>query len=835
MAKISKGKPQDAPRKRDGLAADSSAEAGERHGGDISEIHDAVAHPPFDSRGRLALTSFGIGLGLAILLYFAMPLLPFSAGLTAMDLRAQELAIRLDEARRTALASGSEADQQLVTSLRSELDQANAELAQLSLPETYWLRLMRRDGGWTRVVGAWIGHLIFALAAGALVYAFRLGRLGVVPGVDVLHRERSGRSRFQDLRRAQLLRHWSQTGSVDAVRAANESLAGMAETRRAYGFVPFQWAGWLQPVLGFLGTVVGVSMSIDSLQFGIRMIFVESTITPAVMDQFNQGFAGLAVAFDTTFFGLAGSALTGTLSMFLRRRALGAMARIDEDAQDFLATRLPALGETDDESQAEHEQRVRRLTQWFEEKARPGLEREFEQGPAFRKWLQEELPKTLRRLGGEQSKELAETIREAARRLASRMGGYGELLVRYSGAQAAETQAVRRIGQFVLQAAYEAGHARPDDPFWQQFVAALERPLRDQPEMDLVQSPAEGRLVEALALSGAPHRLAIANRSTATGETRIVVHALDVPDGDVLEFHTHGRTYADASVLSLAFDNRSRLLAYGLFDGGLGVFDLATGAVSEVTLDGVLVGSSSVAWLGGEVAALACVSKASLEGGCRLHCVRLERPADAEDELDLFAEHSRGALDLRVGAAEVDLGGLEGQCLAGARGRPLVVVAGLQDEQARLRMFRYELGGWRTEVDLEIHGHPGGFRSLVVIGSGEDRLLCGMVNGMVVEVDLASGRVTRSASFGGSGAALVAVEDRSARFLAVGGESGDALTLVDAGNWEALRGVRGHDAFRRACVAGDRTSVAVAGTDGHVAFWRFPDFVVAPESGAEGS
>ncbi len=110
---------------------------------------------------------------------------------------------------------------------------------------------------------------------------------------------------------------------------ANETYSEVEQAEVHYALMPLVFAEFLLPILGFVGTVVGVSIAISSLRGGMGKLFELSELNQAVLHQFMQGFDGLVLAFDTTLYGLVGLGVVGFLNFWARRSAFAVIAEVD--------------------------------------------------------------------------------------------------------------------------------------------------------------------------------------------------------------------------------------------------------------------------------------------------------------------------------------------------------------------------------------------------------------------------------------------------------------------------------------------------------------------------
>ncbi|NLH72761.1 MAG: hypothetical protein GX456_06885 [Verrucomicrobia bacterium] len=114
------------------------------------------------------------------------------------------------------------------------------------------------------------------------------------------------------------------------VREANDRLSAMDDTIATSALHHLVFLEWLLPILGFIGTVWGGTNAVDELRKGLQLLFAEQRISEAVLNQFLHGLANLALAFDTTLFGLLGLGLAGSANSFIRKRAGSALLGINK-------------------------------------------------------------------------------------------------------------------------------------------------------------------------------------------------------------------------------------------------------------------------------------------------------------------------------------------------------------------------------------------------------------------------------------------------------------------------------------------------------------------------
>jgi biopolymer transport protein ExbB/TolQ len=108
--------------------------------------------------------------------------------------------------------------------------------------------------------------------------------------------------------------------------ADNDSIA----LEGSYSFIRF--ITWAIPILGFLGTVLGITQSI-------------ANVTPETLEKnLNEVTSGLALAFDATALGLGLTMLTMFLTFLVERVEQGVLEKVDHYADEQLAHRFERTG-----------------------------------------------------------------------------------------------------------------------------------------------------------------------------------------------------------------------------------------------------------------------------------------------------------------------------------------------------------------------------------------------------------------------------------------------------------------------------------------------------------
>jgi biopolymer transport protein ExbB/TolQ len=121
----------------------------------------------------------------------------------------------------------------------------------------------------------------------------------------------------------------AQRKSAEGIDAHARRLSDEASDDHYNSFALLQTITWAIPILGFLGTVIGITMAIANL-------------TPEQLDKsLNTVTNGLGVAFDTTAQALALSMILVFSYLFVKRAEQQVLARIDDRITHEVIARLP--------------------------------------------------------------------------------------------------------------------------------------------------------------------------------------------------------------------------------------------------------------------------------------------------------------------------------------------------------------------------------------------------------------------------------------------------------------------------------------------------------------
>jgi biopolymer transport protein ExbB/TolQ len=190
----------------------------------------------------------------------------------------------------------------------------------------------------------------------------------------------------------------ARTGSPEGLEEHLKYLSDLDASRAAQGHGLVKFIIWAIPIMGFLGTVIGITEAIANL-------------SPTQLENITLVVAGLGVAFDTTATALALSMVLMFVQFLLDRSEQRLLAEVDEIAWETLAGRFQSpgggdvaalavarLGETVTRSTARLLEAQERAWQGLEQAAGVGVERMLsESGAALRTAVTASLEETLSR------------------------------------------------------------------------------------------------------------------------------------------------------------------------------------------------------------------------------------------------------------------------------------------------------------------------------------------------------------------------------------------------------------------------------------------------------
>lgn len=137
-------------------------------------------------------------------------------------------------------------------------------------------------------------------------------------------------------RLAELAEYLWYRPSADNLERHAQRLSESAAERQHDGYAQLQTITWAIPILGFLGTVMGITLAI-------------ANVTPEQLDtSLNSVTGGLAVAFDTTAVALSQSIVIVFAAFFVRRAESRLLTAIDEKVFKGLVTPLAGAAQQAD-------------------------------------------------------------------------------------------------------------------------------------------------------------------------------------------------------------------------------------------------------------------------------------------------------------------------------------------------------------------------------------------------------------------------------------------------------------------------------------------------------
>ena len=138
--------------------------------------------------------------------------------------------------------------------------------------------------------------------------------------VEILNvKTRAEQSGYYETRLRRLIERYNKDSDVSAVTAMRDDILTEDEEDLALSFVAVTWAETTLPILGFLGTVVGIGIAIQGIAQGV-IARMEGDGVLQVMRYLKNGFEGMALAFDTTFLGLAALLIVGLFHISVKKK-----------------------------------------------------------------------------------------------------------------------------------------------------------------------------------------------------------------------------------------------------------------------------------------------------------------------------------------------------------------------------------------------------------------------------------------------------------------------------------------------------------------------------------
>ncbi|MGE0158560.1 MAG: MotA/TolQ/ExbB proton channel family protein [Gemmatimonadales bacterium] len=235
-------------------------------------------------------------------------------------------------------------------------------LVALAVPvASYVHRRVRPQGGRFMSIGAGLTVFAFFWACADLFFKFRIARVNESdlarseiarlpamvaqePTAVTLHRLRSwdGRMLARPVgRRVQwLLQHLETTDSQRAHELIRHQ-SDLEADHAASSYRVVKLLIWAMPILGFIGTVLGISLAVGGFsQFLTTSVSIEDV--QRVTTELGEVAGGLSFAFDTTLIGLVGGLVASVLSTGVQGREERVLTRVEELGLRVMESALPA-------------------------------------------------------------------------------------------------------------------------------------------------------------------------------------------------------------------------------------------------------------------------------------------------------------------------------------------------------------------------------------------------------------------------------------------------------------------------------------------------------------
>ncbi len=151
---------------------------------------------------------------------------------------------------------------------------------------------------------------------------------------------RSARRSYYGQRLRDAVEHIERRGSADTLEDELKYLADMDVARQQDSYALVRIIIWATPMLGFLGTVIGITQALGDLD--PKMLATE------IQTAMEGLLAGLYVAFDTTALALSLSIILMFIQFLIDRAESELLAVVDHRMNEELAGRFETMGSTRD-------------------------------------------------------------------------------------------------------------------------------------------------------------------------------------------------------------------------------------------------------------------------------------------------------------------------------------------------------------------------------------------------------------------------------------------------------------------------------------------------------
>lgn len=136
------------------------------------------------------------------------------------------------------------------------------------------------------------------------------------------------------------LRHVQRNESAEEIDVQLRYLSDMDAERSHEGYSLVRMIVWATPMLGFLGTVIGITMALGNLS--------PEALVDAPKEAMQGLLAGLSVAFDTTALALSLSIVLMFVQFLVREVETQLLGVVDRRAEDILSGRFQSKGTSTD-------------------------------------------------------------------------------------------------------------------------------------------------------------------------------------------------------------------------------------------------------------------------------------------------------------------------------------------------------------------------------------------------------------------------------------------------------------------------------------------------------
>jgi biopolymer transport protein ExbB/TolQ len=283
------------------------------------------------------------------------------------------------------------------------------------------------------------------------------------------------------------LLHVHRKRSADELDEHLRYLADVDSVRSADSFGLIKIVLWAIPILGFLGTVIGITMAIAALKPGdpaLAQLGVQNNATVASADVIERMTASLSVAFDTTTVALSLSIPLMFGMFFVKRQESRLMDAVDARAEAELLGRFERLGTATDphaasvqrmaqEVVAATEGLVKKQAELWQRTVSSAHEHWSRLSTATTKLTEESLAAALERALKSFAGQLAATERGASELARRQWTETQQALAQAAGAVAAQQKELVRQTEVLVEVVGATGHVQKLEEELNRNLAAL--------------------------------------------------------------------------------------------------------------------------------------------------------------------------------------------------------------------------------------------------------------------------------------------------------------------------------------------------------------------------